>query len=287
MDPIRVISIILTICIAISCTFLAKSEKIRHFAEQLSNLKQISYSQMINNTVSFDSSIKLLSGKLMIYPIKNKNYLFDFSAKYKLNQVRPQITFSNNQNLAKLSIKQNELKIYGLLSRSRWNLGLNPHIINNLKIETVSAKEICNLSGLKIKNLSVKTVSGLVTISFFEDNPIIMDTFIFKATESSNCTLKGLLRSRAKKIAIFCNGGNLLLDFSGQLLIPTEVQINGNVKKIKIIIPKGINTTIFVPNLKKIKVNVTNLIKEGEFTFTNTEFNPLFSSLKINLLINT
>ncbi|MFA5880465.1 MAG: hypothetical protein WC860_09925, partial [Candidatus Margulisiibacteriota bacterium] len=49
----------------------------------------------------------------------------------------------------------------------------------------------------------------------------------------------------------------------------------------------GINTTISVPNLKKIKVNVTNLIKEGEFTFTNTEFNPLFSSLKINLLINT
>ena len=288
MDFIRLISIILTIIIAITCTLLIKSERIRHFAEQLGTYHKVAYTYKLTDSPSnLNTTIRFSSGKLVLYPIDAQNNLINFAAKYKLNQTKPEVLFLKNQDSANLEIKQKRVRLlsYGLLTKTRWNLGLNTLVTHNIDIETDHVKSTINLSKLKIKNFNLQIINGLSTIDFSEANPIIMDVMTLAINESATCSLKGLLNSKAKKINISSRDGKIFLNFSGSLAIPTEVQISGNVKKLKIIIPKTINANIYMPNINNLNTRISGFSKHNGFYFYSMVEKQTSRSLKINLLV--
>lgn len=288
MDFIRLISIILTAVIAITCTVLVKSERIRHFAEQLGTYHHVAYTYKLTDSPSnLNTTIRFSSGKLVLYPIAGQNELINFTAKYKLNQTKPEVLFLKKQDPANLEIKQKRVRLlsYGLLTKTRWNLGFNTSVTHNIDIETDHVKSTINLSKLKIKNFNLQILNGLSTIDFSKVNPIIMDLMTLSINESATCSLKGLLNSKVKKINIRSRDGKLFLNFSGSPEIATEVQISGSVKKLKIIIPKTINSNIYIPNINNLNARISGFSKHKGFYFDSRGDKQTNRSLKINLLV--
>jgi hypothetical protein len=158
-----------------------------------------------------------------------------------------------------------------------WELGLTNALPLDLTIEGGASENIFDLSGLQLTNLKITQGASDTTIRFDTPNPSIIEDFSF-TTGASSAKIFGLGNANFKTMTMSGGAGNYTLDFTGNLMQDTRVDIKAGISNITIIIPAGMRAAVIN------KGTVSNVNTQGTWLLTNQTYTTLNEGY--TLLIN-
>jgi hypothetical protein len=167
------------------------------------------------------------------------------TAIYNVDDLKPYIS-SNGANV-RLQTGQNEVKLNGIPNfgnnfKNQWNLSLGTTPMD-LTINAGAYKGNMDLGGLSIKSLYVTDGAAQVGLDFSQPNQVEMSLLRYE-TGASDVSLSGLSNANADSIEFRSGAGNYTLDFGGDLLRDTRVDVRSGVSKMTIYIPSNSNATV-------------------------------------------
>jgi hypothetical protein len=208
-------------------------------------------------------AIAMGGGKLSIQPGGDK--LVQGSVAYNVADWKPVIT----RDGASVRIEQkiaNGIPLSKGLSNitNTWTL-LIGNVPTDLSIEAGAYDGAIDLSGIPLTNLKITDGASQAQVTFDKPNPQRMDTFTYE-TGASNIKLIGLANANFDVMNFRGGAGNFTLDFTGKLSHDTQVNVNGGLGNLTIIVPKGSNARIV------LGASLNNVSTEGVWTVEGQEY---------------
>jgi hypothetical protein len=192
----------------------------------------------VNLTLSF------AAGEFNLTP-GGSDALVSGTAIYNVDELKPYISGSGG-NLS-LQTGQNDVKFNGIPSfgdnfKNQWNLTLGTAPMD-LTINAGAYKGDMDLGGLSLKSLHVTDGAARVGLNFSQPNQVEMSLLRYE-TGASDVSLSGLANANADSIEFRSGAGNYTLDFGGDLLRDTRLDVHSGVSKLTIYVPRNSNATV-------------------------------------------
>jgi len=230
-----------------------------------------------DNTDEIELAFQMTGGQFSLYP--GAQGLVNGTITYNVDQWEPEFTRSKNT----FKIKQvNPMRITGIPSDdviNTWDLALTYARPLDLTIEGGASKNEFDLSGLQIKNLTIKQGASETTVRFDVPNPFPMENFSF-TTGASSAEIYGLGNANFRRMTMSAGAGDYTLDFSGALSQDAVVDIKAGISNLKIIIPAG--TKAVVDN----QGTVSNINTQGTWLVTDNTYTTLSEGITLTITLN-
>lgn len=144
---------------------------------------------------------------------------------------------------------------------NEWNIQLGNDVPLNLTVNAGAYKGVLDLSGLRLKSLSINDGASDSSVTFDEVNPEDMSTLRY-ATGASQVTLSGLANANFEDMIFKGGAGDYTLDFSGELQRDASVDITTGVCSLRIVVPQGTPVTVKLSGgLSDVKTDGTWTVK--------------------------
>jgi N-terminal domain of toast_rack, DUF2154 len=200
----------------------------------------------IPNPDSGDVNLTLAfaAGELNLTP-GGSGALVSGTAVYNVDELKPVIS-SNGAN-TRLQTGQNDAKFNGIPSfgdnfKNQWNLTLDETPMD-LTVTAGAYKGNMDLGGLSLKSLHVTDGAAQVELKFSKPNQVEMSLLHYE-TGASDVSLSGLANANADSIEFRGGAGNYTLDFGGDLLRDTQMDVRSGISKVTIYVPQNSNATV-------------------------------------------
>ena len=208
-------------------------------------------------------SIAMGGGKLNIQPGGDK--LVQGSVEYNVADWKPVITRDGNSVRIEQKIANGIPLSKGLGNiTNNWTL-LIGNVPTDLSIEAGAYEGKIDLSGVPLTNLKITDGASQAQVTFDKPNPERMDTLTYE-TGASNIKLTGLANANFDVMNFRGGAGNFTLDFTGKLSRDAQVNVNGGLGNLTIIVPKGSNARIV------LGASLNNVSTEGVWTVEGQEY---------------
>lgn len=200
----------------------------------------------IPNPVGSDANLTLsfAAGELNLTP-GGSDTLVSGTAVYNVDELKPVISGSG-ANL-RLQTGQNDVKFNGIPSfgdnlKNQWDLSLGQAPMD-LTIMAGAYKGNMDLGGLSLKSLHVTDGAAQAALKFSQPNQVEMSLLHYE-TGASDVSLTNLAYANAASIEFRSGAGNYTLDFGGDLLRDTQLDVRSGMSKVSIYVPQNSNTTV-------------------------------------------
>ena len=220
-----------------------------------STLKELKKSVALGNAKEIKTEIFFTAGELNING--SSNQLSDGSYRFYLDKWKPEITYTETNQLGYLKIRAIEDRVeknYEDRDNCIWDISLNKKVKNDLKVKVVAGKCNINLPGCDLKRFEFSMLAGEMIINL--KNTSVPD-FVFKAM-----------------------AGSAMIDLSGKWNNNLNAIIKGGVGEI----------TLKLPAHTGVKFNITSILGEvnapGLHKQINSWTNDLFGKTKECLYID-
>jgi hypothetical protein len=249
-----VIAIITIVAISMACSFTINIPDIRiRTGETVTDDIIVQSFDDPDKTVNLD--IIFGAGRLKLVP-GAEDALVRGTATYNADEFRPEITTSEN----KVQIKQSQtsrLSNIGTNIKNEWEMALggSPLI---LSITAGAYAGEFDLGGLSLLELSVQEGASDTELVFSRPNLIEMETLVYE-TGASSSKLLNLANANFEKMNFKGGVGSYTLDFSGELLRDTVVEVDAGLSNLVIAVPRG------VPAQLTIEGSLTNINTSGDW----------------------
>jgi hypothetical protein len=200
----------------------------------------------IPNPDSGDANLTLsfAAGELNLTP-GGSDALVSGTAIYNVDELKPVISGSGTD--LRLQTGQNDVKFNGIPSfgnnlKNQWDLTLGQAPMD-LTIMAGAYKGNMDLGGLSLKSLHVTDGAAQVALKFSQPNQVEMSLLHYE-TGASDVSLTNLAYANADSIEFRSGAGNYTLDFGGDLLRDTQMDVRSGISKVSIYIPQNSNATV-------------------------------------------
>lgn len=197
-------------------------------------------------SASGDANLTLAfaAGELNVTP-GGSDALVSGTAVYNVDDLKPFISGAGS-NL-RLQTGQDEIKFNGIPSfgdnlKNQWDIALG-NTPMNLTVTAGAYKGNMDLGGLSLKSLHIADGASQVKLTFSKPNQVGMSLLRYE-TGASSVSLLGLANANADSIEFRSGAGDYTLDFSGNLLRDTNVNVHSGISKITIYVPSASNATV-------------------------------------------
>ncbi len=219
---------------------------------------------------------KMTGGKFIITP--DAEGLVNGSIKYNVESWAPEFIRRDHY----FEVRQvNPFRITGFPIgevENSWELGLTKALPLDLTIEGGASENNYDLSGLYLTNLKITQGASDTTVHFDAPNPSTMEEFTF-TTGASSARFIGLGNANFKSMTMSGGAGNYTLDFTGNLLHDTVVDVKAGVSNFTIVIPTGMSAVVINKGaVSNVNTQGTWLVTDQSYTTLNEGF-----TLTINL----
>jgi N-terminal domain of toast_rack, DUF2154 len=227
----------------------------------------------IPNPDSGDVNLTLAfaAGELNLTP-GGGDALVSGTAVYNVDELKP-VTSGTGANI-RLQTGQNDVKFNGIPNfgnnfKNQWNLTLGSAPMD-LTLMAGAYKGNMDLGGLSLKSLHVTDGAAQVDLKFSQPNQVEMSLLHYE-TGASDVSLSGLANANADSIEFRSGAGNYTLDFGGDLLRDTQMDVRSGVSKLTVYIPQNSNATVtFTGGLSSVNTN-GNWQKSGQiYSYTGS-----------------
>jgi hypothetical protein len=189
-------------------------------------------------------TLAFAAGELNVTPGGN-DALVSGTAIYNVDELKPFISSSGAD--VRLQTGQNEVKFNGLPYfgdnlKNQWDLTLGQAPMD-LTIMAGAYKSEMDLGGLSLKSLRVTDGAAQVKLKFSRPNQVEMSLLHYE-TGASDVSLSGLANANADSIEFRSGAGNYTLDFGGDLLRDTQMDVRSGMSKVTIYVPSNANATV-------------------------------------------
>jgi hypothetical protein len=235
----------------------------------------------IPNPDSGDANLTLAfaAGELNLTP-GGSDALVSGTAVYNVDELKP-VTSGSGADI-RLQTGQNDAKFNGIPSfgdnfKNQWDLTLGQAPMD-LTVMAGAYKGNMDLGGLSLKSLHVTDGAAQVALKFSQPNQIEMSLLHYE-TGASDVSLTNLAYANADSIEFRSGAGNYTLDFGGDLLRNTQMDVRSGMSKLTIYVPQNSNATVtFSGGLAS--VNTTGNWQKSNQTYT---YSGGGASLNINI----
>jgi hypothetical protein len=200
----------------------------------------------IPNPESGDANLTLsfAAGELNLTP-GGSDTLVSGTAVYNVDELKPVISGSGAE--VRLQTGQNDVKFNGIPSfgdnlKNRWDLALGQAPMD-LTIMAGAYKGDMDLGGLSLRSLHVTDGAAQAKLRFSQLNQVEMSLLHYE-TGASDVSLSGLANANAGSIEFRSGAGNYTLDFGGDLLRDTQMDVRSGMSKVTIYVPRNSNATV-------------------------------------------
>lgn len=219
---------------------------------------------------------KMTGGRFFITP--DAEGLVNGSIKYNVEPWAPEFIRRDHY----FEIRQvNPFRITGFPIgdvENTWELGLTTALPLDLTIEGGASENNFDLSGLNLTNLKITQGASDTTVRFDAPNPGVIEDFSF-TTGASSARIIGLGNANFQSMTMSAGAGNYTLDFTGNLLRDSVVDVKAGVSNFTIVIPSGMSAVVMN------KGTVSNVNTQGTWLVTDQSYTTLNEgfTLTINL----
>ena len=223
----------------------------------------------IPNPEGGDANLMLAfaAGELNLTP-GGSDALVSGTAVYNVDELKPVVS-GEGSNL-RLQTGQNEVKFNGIPNfddnlKNQWDLALG-NAPTNLTVTAGAYQGNMDLGGLSLKSLHVADGASQVELKFSKPNQVEMSLLRYE-TGASSVSLLGLANANADSIEFRSGAGDYTLDFSGDLLRDTNVDVRSGISQVTIYVPRDSNATVTF-NGGLSSVNTTGNWQKSGQTYT-------------------
>jgi hypothetical protein len=235
----------------------------------------------IPNPDSGDANLTLefAAGELNLTP-GGSDALVSGTAVYNVDELKP-VTSSSGADI-RLQTGQSDVKFNGIPSfgdnfKNQWDLTLGQTPMD-LTIMAGAYKGNMDLGGLSLKSLHVTDGAAQVVLKFSQPNQVDMSLLHYE-TGASDVSLTNLAYANADSIEFRSGAGNYTLDFGGDLLRDTQMDVRSGMSKVTIYVPQNSNAAVtFSGGLSS--VNTTGNWQKSNQTYS---YSGGGANLKINV----
>jgi hypothetical protein len=235
-----------------------------------------------NNGNIQDMQINFGVGDLDIRGGASPDYIIDGTTAYNVENLKPQITTSNNKTT--ISQETVDYEISGLPNfgdvENVWTLNFSDTPLA-LEIRGGALKGNFDFGSMSLQELKIFSGGATLDIDFSSPNLTPMSFFDF-TTGASTANIVNLANANFSLMNFDAGVGNYLLDFSGNLHRDATVDISA----------LGANLRIIVPSNVPAQINVTGNLNDVSYTGDWSESENSYSqpgegaSLIINIQVN-
>jgi N-terminal domain of toast_rack, DUF2154 len=223
----------------------------------------------IPNPDGSDANLTLAfaAGELNLTP-GGSSALVSGTAVYNVDELKPVISGGGAD--VRLQTGQNDVKFNGIPSfgnnfKNQWDLVLGENPMD-LTVMAGAYKGNMELGGLSLKSLHVTDGAAQVELKFSQPNQVEMSLLHYE-TGASDVSLSGLANANADSIEFRSGAGNYTLDFGGDLLRDTRMDVRSGISKVTIYVPVNSNATV-VFNGGLSSVNTTGNWQKSSQTYS-------------------
>jgi hypothetical protein len=191
-----------------------------------------------------DLTLAFAAGELNLTP-GGSDALVSGTAVYNVENLKPVVSGAGSSH--RVQTGQDEIKFDGIPSfgdnfKNQWDLALG-NTPMNLTVMAGAYKSNMDLGGLSLKSLHVSDGASQVELNFSKPNQVEMSLLRYE-TGASSVSLSGLSNANADSIEFRGGAGDYTLDFSGELLRDTNVDIRSGISKVTVYVPRDSNATV-------------------------------------------
>lgn len=204
----------------------------------------------------------------------NYSHSFDKSISHKTCNIKLSLDDDKSEGLSQ-SISY---RMFGRSSdeaENLWKVYLTKNKTYDLDLNYGIGEADIDLSGLAIEKLKIHTGSADVNVGYIpgKGNPVVMDTFYVKV-DLGSVNVKKLNLSRSKHVVADIGFGNLLLDFSDEPQVRSDIKGSVGAGNLLIVLPGGDTPVIVKVNDSWLcRVKLTDSFKKlSENTFVNAAY---------------
>ncbi|WP_040496796.1 hypothetical protein [Fulvivirga imtechensis] len=235
-----------------------------------------------------DLNFKVNNGTCLIKPGENDELLnvysnqdhdsyshsFDKSIKKGICQIKLALEDDRSEGISR-SISYRMFGTSSNTTKKIWKVYLTKNKRYDLNLTYGIGHADIDLSGLSIEKLKIYTGSADVNIGYLagEHNPVVMDTFHVKV-DLGSVNVKKLNLSKAKHVVADIGFGNLLLDFSDQPQVRSDIKGSVGAGNLMIMLPSEETPVIVKVNDSWLcRVKLTKSFKQlTDNTFVNKAY---------------
>ncbi|MCD6116592.1 hypothetical protein J7K93_06230 [bacterium] len=156
--------------------------------------------------------------------------------EYEDEIFRERVRFQPEKGRLKIILKSHKSIFKNKDTHARVEI-LLPSDVNLFVDARIKAGEInMDLGGISMKELTLRNWAGETSITFDEPNPVIMD-FLDINVKVGEMSVENLGNARAKEIDINSGIGELIVDFSGDLVDGTRAKLDLDIGEVSITMP--------------------------------------------------
>ena len=186
--------------------------------------------------------------------------------KYNVTQWQPKV---DHPAAGEVSLSQGNYQNLEGIPTSQiindWQLKLNSSVPLDLSIKAGAYEAVMDLTGLHLHSLAISDGAAKTHVTFTAPNPEKMDTFTY-TTDASQVELRGLANANFSSMTFSSGAGYYTLDFTGNLLQDTSVDINTGVSNMSIIVPNGMNVKVITQGA------ISNITPHGIWTVNDSTY---------------
>ncbi len=205
--------------------------------------------------------------------------LVNGTASYNVRDLKPQVSVDKNEVLITTGdFEIDGIPRFGEEYKNVWDLRLGD-VPMDLRINAGAYKGEFELGGLKIESLRVSDGAADAQLSFSVPNKSEMDTFRY-TTGASRVEMTGLANANFDSMVFKGGAGDYTLDFSGELKRDATVTIDSGFSSVKLIVPEGVLTRVFVDS------GLANVDIGGEWEKSGNEYTLSGEGPRLTINVN-
>jgi hypothetical protein len=163
----------------------------------------------------------------------------------------------------------------------KWSIRLTDNIPISLKINMGAGKSHLDLTGLRLKKLTLKMGAGETAIRFDMINPEIMEMFDIDAG-AAQLRARNLGNANFTHLSFKSGVGDCTLDFNGDLKRKADADISMGIGSLTLRIPEKVGTRIKAVETLLTGTSVSGLTKKGRY-YTNGSYGKSDGDLSITI----
>lgn len=187
--------------------------------------------------------IRYAAGELTVTPAEQP-LLYQMELRYDEDRFRPLTSLDPERHTLRLGIDTVEgVRGGDIDDGSRAEIALTREVPLDLDLEFGAGRAELNLSGMRLRGLSVSTGASETTIRFAALNPIEADELRIQAG-AAQLEVIGIGNSRARSVEFHGGVGSTVLDFTGTQTEDTDVSVKMGIGEMKLRFPRGVGVQL-------------------------------------------
>jgi hypothetical protein len=222
----------------------------------------LSHEQQLTTVVQFST------GEATFFPASSGD-LFSYQLLYKIKKEEPKLQFVPSQN-ASLFIDIPPNAKFG--AKSYLNLGLSTVVKHHINLTAKTSRLTLHLGGIPIESLNIKTGAGALLLDFNQPNPVTLNRLVIESG-AAKCTISDINNARVSNINLVSRTGLFTLDFSGQQVMSSTVKVSGQMDRLTLMIPKGVQVMLILKS-QLLSINAGTMVKRDPLHYVTPQFDP-------------